>query len=48
VCFDESPKQLIAEVHEPIPVQPGVPDRFDVEYQRNGVRELMMEPVVSV
>ena len=37
VCFDESPKQLIAEVREPIPAQPGSPARFDVEYQRNGV-----------
>jgi hypothetical protein len=24
VCFDESPKQLIAEIHEPIRVEPGV------------------------
>ena len=42
VCFDESPKQLVAEVREPIPVQPGAPARQDVEYQRNGVRDLMM------
>lgn len=42
VCFDESPKQLIGEVREPIPVQPGAPARYDVEYQRNGVRDLMM------
>lgn len=42
VCFDESPKQLIAEVREPIPVQPGQPARYDVEYQRHGVRDLMM------
>jgi hypothetical protein len=42
VCFDESPKQLIAEVREPIPAQPGPPARYDVEYQRNGVRDLRM------
>lgn len=42
VCFDESPKQLIAEVREPIPVKPGAPARYDTEYQRNGVRELLM------
>jgi hypothetical protein len=42
VCFDESPKQLVGEVREPIPVQPGNPARRDTEYQRNGVRDLMM------
>lgn len=42
VCFDESPKQLIGEVREPQPCQPGTPTRQDTEYQRNGVRELMM------
>ena len=31
VCFDESPKQLIAEVREPIPAQPGTPAREDTE-----------------
>ena len=25
ICFDESPKQLIGEVREPIPPQPGAP-----------------------
>lgn len=42
VCFDESPKQLIGEVREPMPAQPGTPARQDTEYQRNGVRDLMM------
>ena len=42
VCFDESPKQLIAEVRERIPAVPGRPECFDVEYKRNGVRDLMM------
>ena len=42
VCFDESPKQLIGEVRETIPPQPGTPARQDTEYQRNGVRDLMM------
>ncbi len=42
VCFDESPKQLIAEVREPIPAAPGRRECFDVEYKRNGVRDLMM------
>jgi len=42
VCFDESPKQLIAEVRLPIPAQPGAPARFDTEYERKGVCDLMM------
>lgn len=42
VCFDESPRQLIAEVRAPLPVQPGTPARQDTEYERKGVRDLMM------
>lgn len=42
VCFDESPKQLIAEVREPIPAEPGTPARYDTEYERMGVCDLMM------
>jgi transposase len=42
VGFDESPRQLIAEVREPIPAEPGQPIRHDLEYPRNGVRDLMM------
>lgn len=42
ICFDESPKQLIGEVRAPMPPQPGTPARHDTEYQRNGVRDLMM------
>jgi hypothetical protein len=42
VCFDESPKQLIAEVREPLAAKPGQPARHDVEYQRRGVCEIMM------
>lgn len=42
VCFDESPQQLIAEVRPPVPATLGHPACFDVEYKRNGVRDLMM------
>ena len=42
VCFDESPKQLIGEVRDAIPPQPGTPARQDTEYLRNGVCNLMM------
>jgi hypothetical protein len=43
VCMDESSKQMIGEVHEPIPCQPGQPMRMDDEYVRNGVAEIFME-----
>jgi len=42
VCFDESPKQLIGDVRTPLPPRPGTPARQDTEYQRQGVRNLMM------
>ena len=42
VCMDEVPKQLISDVCEPIPAQPGQPLRVDYEYQRNGVANLFM------
>jgi len=42
VCFDESPIQLIEEVREPIAPRPGSTQRYDVEYKRNGVRELLL------
>lgn len=42
VCFDESPQQLIAEVRTPIPAEPGTPARYDTEYERKGVCDLMM------
>ncbi len=40
--MDEVPKQLLSDVRKPIPVQPGQPQRFDYEYQRNGVANLFM------
>jgi len=42
VCFDEHPVQLIAEKYRPLPPQPGCPERFDYEYQRNGTRNLFL------
>ena len=42
VCFDETPKQLIAETRLPLPARPGQPERYDYEYQRNGTRNLFM------
>src|SRR5216683_825035 len=42
VCFDESPTQLIGEVREPIPAEPGQPERYDYEYRRNGTANLFV------
>jgi len=43
VCMDESSKQLIGEVRDPIPCTPGHPARIDDEYVRNGVVEIFMD-----
>lgn len=43
VCMDESNKQMIGEVKQPIPCAPGQPARIDHEYVRNGVAEIFME-----
>jgi hypothetical protein len=43
VCMDESSKQLVGEVHEPIPVAPGRAKIEDHEYVRNGVAEIFIE-----
>jgi DDE superfamily endonuclease len=49
VCLDEASKQLIGEVIEPIPAEPGQPERYDYEYTRNGTANLFMisEPLLG-
>ncbi len=42
VCLDEASKRLVGEVIEPIPAEPGQPERFDYEYTRNGTANLFM------
>ena len=42
VCFDESPTQLIGEVRQPIPAEPGQIERYDCEYKRNGTANLFI------
>ena len=42
VCFDESPIQLIGEVRQPIPPEPGKIERYDCEYRRNGTANLFI------
>jgi hypothetical protein len=49
VCFDESSKQLVLEKRLPVPAEPGQLERYDYEYQRNGVRNLFLffSPLVA-
>jgi hypothetical protein len=43
VCMDESNKQLVGEVHDPIAHAPGRGQIVDHEYVRNGVAEIFLE-----
>jgi len=49
VCMDESPKQLIRETRLPVPMSPGMPARYDYEYERCGVCNIFMagEPLAG-
>lgn len=49
VCMDESSKQHIKETREPIPAKPGSVEKYDTEYERNGVSNLFMffEPLAG-
>jgi hypothetical protein len=42
VCFDETPKQLVAETRQPLPARAGQPMRYDYEYRRNGTCNLFV------
>ena len=42
VCMDEITKQLTKETRRTIPAEPGIPARYDYEYERNGVCNLFM------
>lgn len=42
VCLDETFKQLIGEVREPLPMAAGRVERYDGVYVRNGVTSLFM------
>jgi hypothetical protein len=49
VCLDEAAKQILGEVHEPLPMELGRVGRYDNEYERHGTCALFMlfEPLVS-
>jgi hypothetical protein len=49
VCLDEASKQLVGETVQPLPPEPGQPERFDYEYVRNGTANLFMlsEPLAG-
>lgn len=42
VCMDEMSKQLVSETRQPLPAQPGQPQRYDYEYRREGVCNLFI------
>lgn len=47
--MDETSKQLLADVQEPLPAQPGQSKRYGYEYEREGVANLFLfvEPLVG-
>jgi hypothetical protein len=49
VCLDETFKQLIGETRAPLPPRPGMVERYDHEYVRNGVASLFLacEPLAG-
>lgn len=49
VCMDEASKQLIGEVREPLPLQPGRIAKYDSEYERRGTANVFMavEPLAG-
>lgn len=42
ICMDETTKQLVKESRSTVPAEPGIPARYDYEYERNGVCNLFM------
>jgi hypothetical protein len=49
VCFDELPKQLLADTRKPLPASPGHARREDYEYERHGTANLFLwyEPLAG-
>lgn len=49
ICMDEKPYQLLGEKLEPLPMEPGSPQKQDYEYIRNGVCSIFVftEPLAG-
>jgi len=49
ICMDEQPVQLVKETRTAIPAEPGQPERYDYEYERNGTASIFMfcEPLAG-
>ena len=49
ICMDESNKQLVADIIQPIPCGPGKPKRIDHEYVRKGIADIFIatEPLTG-
>ncbi|HHI93155.1 MAG TPA: IS630 family transposase [Gammaproteobacteria bacterium] len=42
ICMDESSKQHLRETREKLSMEPGKPERYDTEYERNGTSNLFI------
>lgn len=42
ICMDEASKQLLGDIHPPLPLQPGQTAKEDYHYERHGVRSIFM------
>ena len=42
MCMDESSTQQVSETRQPLPAEPGQPERYDYEDERKGVSNLLM------
>jgi len=49
VCMDESAKQLLQDKREPLPMQPGQPERVDYTFEAAGMRKIFLacEPLAG-
>ena len=50
VCFDEKTVQLLAHIRTPLPMKPGMPQRYDSEYKRKGTANIFVfvEPKAGI
>lgn len=49
VCMDEQPRQLLKETRQTLVAEPGKPERYDYEYERNGTAAIFLftEPLAG-